>query len=121
MKQPLEIRFLGLSPSPAVEAAARQKAAALDRFCDTLMSCRVTIELQHKHQQQGRPFAVRIDVTLPGSELVVDRVENEDAHVALRDAFDNMTRQLQDVQRRERDARRLQPQAAGEPAPPPGD
>ena len=29
MKQPLELRFLGMEASPAVEAAARDKAAKL--------------------------------------------------------------------------------------------
>jgi ribosomal subunit interface protein len=96
MKQPPQVRFNGLEPSDAVEAAARTKAEKLDRFHPDIMSCRVTIELSHKHQQQGRPFAVRIDVTVPDLELTVDRVQDEDVYVALRDAFDDMTRQLDD-------------------------
>jgi ribosomal subunit interface protein len=100
MKQPLQVRFNGLEPSEAVEAAARTKAEKLDRFHPDIMSCRVTIELAHKHQQQGRPFAVRIDVTVPDRELTVDRVQDEDVYVALRDAFDDMTRQLDDSLRR---------------------
>jgi ribosomal subunit interface protein len=102
MKQPLQIRFIGMSPSDAVETAARKKAEKLERFASDIMSCRVTIEQAHKHQHQGRPFAVRLDLTLPERELSVDRVEHEDAYVALRDAFDNMTRQLEDVVRRRR-------------------
>ena len=100
MKQPLQIRFIGVEPSEAVETAARTKAEKLDRFRPDIMSCRVTIELAHKHQQQGRPFAVRVDVTVPDRELTVDRVQDEDVYVALRDAFDDMTRQLaESVQR----------------------
>jgi ribosome-associated translation inhibitor RaiA len=102
MKQPLEVRFLGMEPSEAVEAAAREKAAKLDLFCRDLMSCRVTIELLHKHKHQGQPFGVRIDVTLPGHELSVDRVQHEDVYVALRDAFDDMRRQVEDAVRRTR-------------------
>jgi ribosome-associated translation inhibitor RaiA len=66
------------------------------------MSCRVTIELAHKHKQQGHPYAVRIDVTMSGKELCVDRVQNEDVYVALRDAFDGMKRQIEDSARRAR-------------------
>jgi len=95
MKQPLDIRFLGMDASPALEAAAQEKAAKLDRVCPHVMACRVTIELEHKHKQQGRPIAVRIDVTVPGRELTVDRVQDEDAYVALREAFDDMQRQVQ--------------------------
>lgn len=100
MKQPLQVLFIGVEPSEAVEAAARAKAEKLDRFRPDIMSCRVTIELAHKHQQQGRPFAVRIAVTVPDRELTVDRAQDEDVYVALRDAFDDMTRQLaESVQR----------------------
>jgi ribosomal subunit interface protein len=102
MKQPLQIRFVGMEPSDAVEAAARRKADKLDRFRPDIMACRVTIELANKHQQQGRPFAVRVDVTVPDHELSVDRVHDEDVYVALREAFDDMKRQLEDSVRRVR-------------------
>lgn len=95
MKLPLQIRFLGLEPSEAVESAVRTKAEKLEQFCPDLMSCRVSIEQEAKHQHQGRPFAVRIDVTRTGRELSVDRVQDEDVYVALRDAFDAMRRQVE--------------------------
>lgn len=97
MKQPVEIRFLGMEASAAVEAAARKKVDKLDRFCTSIMTCRVSIEQAQKHQHQGRPFAVRVDVTLPGHELVVNRVHDEDVYIALREAFDDMKRQIEDV------------------------
>lgn len=96
MKQPLELRFIGMAPSEALDSAARAKAAKLDQFRPDIMACRVTIELADRHRQQGRTLAVRVHVSLPGQELSVDRVHDEDAYVALRDAFDDMKRQLQD-------------------------
>jgi ribosomal subunit interface protein len=99
MKQPLQIIFHGMEVSAAVEEAARTKAAHLDRFASDIMGCRVVVDLLQKHQHHGRPFGVRIDLTLPGHELVVDRVQHEDVYVALREAFDNMKRQLEDVVR----------------------
>jgi len=107
MKQPLEIRFIGMEPSDAVEAAARKKADKLDRFRPDIMACRVTIELAQKHRHQGRPFAVRVDVTVPDHELSVDRVHDEDVYVALREAFDDMKRQLEDSVRRVRGQEKL--------------
>jgi ribosomal subunit interface protein len=99
-----------MDASDAVESAAREKAHKLDHFSPDIMSCRVTIELEHKHRHQGRPFAVRIDLTLPGHELRVDRVEHEDVYVALRDAFDDMKRQLEEVVRRMRGHEKLHAQ-----------
>ncbi len=102
MKKPLELRFLGMEPSAALEAAARDKAGKLEHFCADVLSCSVTIEQFHKHQRHGRPYAVRIDVTVPGEELCVSRVQHEDAWIALRDAFNDMTRLLEDAVRRVR-------------------
>ena len=111
MKQPLQIRFLGLQPSEAVEAAVREKAARLDHVFPEIMACRVSIELAHKHQQQGRRYAVRVDATLPGHELVVDRVLDDDVYVALRNAFDDIKRRIEGFTERARE-RRVAPPAA---------
>lgn len=107
MKQPLQIRFQGMEPSEAIESAARKKAEKLDRFRPDIMSCRVAIELENRHQRQGKPFAVRIDLTVPDHELSVARVHDEDVYVALRDAFDDMQRQLEDSVRRVRGQEKL--------------
>ena len=61
---------------------------------------------------------MRIDVTVPGTELFATS-DNEpegahtDAYVALRDAFEDMRRQLEDYARRQRGdvKRHSQPQA----------
>ena len=104
MKQALDIRFIGLALSEAVATAARDKAAKLDQYFPDIMSCRVTVEQAHKHQNQGRAFAVRIDVTVPGRELVVNRAQDEDVYIALRDAFEAMRRQLDPKPERRRSA-----------------
>jgi ribosomal subunit interface protein len=100
MKQPLEMRFLGMEPSPAIESVAQRKAGKLDQFRPDIMTCRVTVELKDKHHHQGKCFAVRVDVTVSGHELSVGRVHDDDVYVALREAFDDMKRQLQDSVRR---------------------
>jgi ribosomal subunit interface protein len=100
MKQAPDIRFVGMEASDAVASAAREKAAKLELFCPEIMACHVVIEQPHRHRQQGRSFTVRLDLTLPGHELAVNRVEHEDVYVALRDAFDDMRRQVEDTMRR---------------------
>ncbi len=97
MKVPVQIVFHGLDRSDALEAAVRDKVAHLEHLSGDIMSCRVVVDLEQKHKHQGHPFGVRVDLTLPGRELVVDRVQHEDVYVALRDAFDAMKRQLQDA------------------------
>ena len=99
MKMPVQIQFHNMEPSEALEGSAREHVLKLEMLASDIMSCRVAIDLEQKHKQQGRPYGVRIDLTLPGHELVVNRVRNEDVYVALRDAFDGMKRQLEDLVR----------------------
>lgn len=99
MKLPLVIRFSGLDPSPAVEAAVRDRVAHLEHFATDLMSCHVTVEQQGRHQHQGHSYSVRLDLTLHGKEIAVTRQHDEDVYVALRDAVDAATRQLEDAVR----------------------
>jgi ribosomal subunit interface protein len=102
MKIPVHIQFHGMESSDALETSAREHADKLEAFAPDIMTCRVAIDLEQKHQHQGRPYGVRLDLTLPGHELVVNRVQHEDVYVALRDAFDSMKRQLEDLVRKRR-------------------
>lgn len=111
MRLPAQIIFHGMNRSEAIETAVREKVQHLERFCADITSCRVGLDvLPHPHHQ-GRLYGVRIDLTMSGHELVVDRVEAEDVHVAMRDAFDDMKRQLEDAVRRRRGFERKHPQA----------
>jgi cold shock CspA family protein/ribosome-associated translation inhibitor RaiA len=104
MKLPLQITFRGLPHSDAVEGNIREKAEKLDQFFPQIMSCRVVVESHHKHHHQGNLFHIRIDLTVPGHEIVVSRDRqkhqaHEDVYVAIRDAFDAARRQLEDYAR----------------------
>lgn len=102
MEIPIQITFHGLAHSPALEAAIRERAAKLDRFHPHVMSCRAVVEEVARHKNQGKEFAVRLDIKVAGGEVAVNRERNEDAFVAVRDAFDAARRQLEDLARRQR-------------------
>ena len=102
MQIPLQITIRDMPASAALEDHIREKAAKLELFYPPLMGCRVVIELPHKHKHQGKLFNVRIDLTVPGSEIVINRDQSEDIYVALRDAFDAAKRKLEDYGRRQR-------------------
>lgn len=104
MKLPLQITFRGLESSAAIEADIREKAAKLDRFSPDIMGCRVVVEARHKRHQEGNLYHVRVDLTVPGREIVTSRertlhLAHADAYVAVRDAFDEARRQLEDYER----------------------
>ena len=107
MQLPLQISFRQMEHSPALEATVREKAARLDTFASRIMSCRIVVEFAGKHHVYGNQYNVRIDITLPGGEVVATREPGEhkeykEIAIALRDAFDAAARQLEDHVRRQR-------------------
>ncbi len=106
MQLPLQITFRDIPHSDFIEADVRQKAAKLDQFYDKIMSCHVTVESPHNHHHQGNLYHVSIDLTVPGNELVINRLPRdhqayENAYVAIRDAFDAAKRKLQNFSRKQ--------------------
>jgi ribosomal subunit interface protein len=110
MKTPLQITFRDFERSDALETHIREKAEKLETYFEPIMSCRVVVEMPHQHKNQGKLFNVRIDIGVPGSEIVVNRHKHEDVYVALRDAFDAARRQLEDYGRRLRRETKVHPQ-----------
>ncbi len=102
MRLPLQVTFRNIPPSEAIEAHINEKASKLDRFHDRIMSCRVVVDSTQRRQHQGKLYGVRIDITVPRKELAVTREENEDVYIAIRDAFDAVSRRLEEHARRER-------------------
>ncbi len=102
MKLPIQITARNVSPSEAVKEAIFERAASLEQFSDRIMGCRVMVEAPHRHHHQGVQYNVRIDLTVPGAELVVKHQAHEDIYVAIRDAFNAARRQLEEYERRVR-------------------
>ena len=141
MEIPLKVTFRNMPPSKAVEASIHEKAGKLESFYDRIMSCRVIVEAPHRHHHKGKAYQVRIDITVPGSELVINRAPkrleaakllplkqsekdlserhepskhaaHEDVYVAIRDAFNAAGRRLQDYARRQSGAVKVHEPAA---------
>ena len=107
MQIPLQISFRNMDPSPAVEERIRKKAAKLERFHDRIIGCTVVVEAPHRHHHKGKLYSVRVDVSVPGKDVVVDRAKpsdhaHEDVYVAVRDAFNAVTRRLEEQARKMR-------------------
>jgi ribosomal subunit interface protein len=101
------ITYRGLESTPAIEGKVRERVERFDRYYQRLLGCRVMIESRHRHHHKGKLYHVRIELTVPGDQLVVSREPNdnhahEDAYVAIRDAFDAMERRLESFARRQR-------------------
>lgn len=95
----LNVTYRDFDKSEALEQAIRQRASKLEQLHPDIHRCQVTLELPHRHQQKGRHFHVKIEVTIPGKTLVASRDpeqqdDHSDAYIALHRAFEAMERQL---------------------------
>jgi len=101
MQLPLQITFRDVQPSPAIAEHVRRRTEKLDVIFERLTSCRVAIESPNRNGNLGgRHYHVRIDVTLPGAEIVAGRhhanVSDADCHVAIDRSFDEAARLIKD-------------------------
>ena len=78
MEVPMEISFHNMDKSPAVENLIYKKVGKLERVCDHIISCRVTVDQEQRRHRKGNVAQVRIDLRIPPShEIVVKRESRE--------------------------------------------
>jgi ribosomal subunit interface protein len=102
MRIPLQITARNFELPETFREDIRKRAENLDKYYDQIMKCRIMVEVPHHHRHEGALYNVRIDMTVPGAELVIKREPHKDINVAIRDAFDAARRKLEDFARRQR-------------------
>ena len=102
MAQP-QITYRGMPRSQAMDARIVELAARLDELNPRISRCHVVVVETDQHKHKGNLFKVHIDLHIPGYEIVTTHQASQDAYVAVTDAFDVATRQLEDTMRRRRE------------------
>ncbi len=121
----MQITFRNMESSENVKEWIRSEAGKLETFYKPIMGCRVAVEVPHRHKRKGAAYGVRIDLTLPGGEIVVKRAPTlahrlrqvretavskeaeldaprKNLRLAINQAFEAACRRLQDYARRQR-------------------
>lgn len=96
MKLPLTIAAHDFELTDPIEALIREKATKLEKFNGRVIGCNVTVQGPPKHHRNGGEIGVRIDLTVPGHEYVINQKASPDVNVAIRDAFDAARRKLEE-------------------------
>jgi ribosome-associated translation inhibitor RaiA len=117
MQVPLEVNFVGLPVTEALERSCRREALKLERYVPRIIGCRVVVAAPSRRRAQGNLHEVRIQIRMKRQTVAITRfpsvrARNESLSVALRDAFDKARRQLQDKIRVRRGAVKLHEAAA---------
>ena len=102
MDVPLQVTFRGMSPSEALRDRVRQHTDKLTTFHRHIMGCKVAITAPGHHHKHGQNFRVRVDVVVPGAELVIGSGADpayHDAYAAVDGVFKNAARVLREHQK----------------------
>jgi ribosome-associated translation inhibitor RaiA len=125
MTLPMQITLRNMKHSAEVENWVRAEAEKLETFYHRIIGCRVAIEVPHRHHRKGKPLHIRIDLILPGKEIVIKRepvanhrkpvsrevaasshapgkASHADLQLIIHDAFKSAGRRVQDFARRQR-------------------
>jgi ribosomal subunit interface protein len=96
MKLPLTIAAHDFELTEPLEALIREKATKLEKFNGRVIGCHVTVQGPPKRPRNGGAIEVRIDLTVPGHEYVINQKASPDVNLAVRDAFDAARRKLEE-------------------------
>ncbi len=121
---PLQITFRNMASSEVVKTWIQKEADKLNEYHGKITGCRVVVELPNRRRKAGNRYHVRVDLTVPGVEMVVKRqpnlralpgrvvkqaskrlevrVPHKDLRQAINDAFRAAQRQLHNYARRRR-------------------
>ena len=102
MQSPVQITFRDFPSSPALAAHIERRATKLESFSGRIVKCHVVIESPNRHSKHGPRYHVRIELVVPGKELVVTKTSadsKEDANAAVDDAFGDAERLLEEYAR----------------------
>ncbi|MBI3857502.1 MAG: HPF/RaiA family ribosome-associated protein [Planctomycetes bacterium] len=81
----------------------RERARKLGHFFGRVKECRVTVDGPGQHPLKGR-IRVRIYLSVPGSEIAINRQTGADLPLAIRESFDAADQRLEDYVRISRES-----------------
>lgn len=88
---PADVHF-----EPAESELIRHRVDGLPRLCRDIQSCAVDLSRRHGRPGDRTHYQVHIEVTLPGIQIGVIEPSGVDRYALLSDAFDAVTRRLQE-------------------------
>ena len=99
MQGPLEVSYRDLEPSDLIRNLVEEKFRKVERLYPDLTGCHIMIEQLNQRHQSGNLYHVRIDLFLPGKELVIsssahDKSARQDLYQTIVDAFETAHRRL---------------------------
>ena len=103
MPIPLKLVDHGKLLTDSLAEHIRERTDKLGHFFERVRQCRVTVDGPGQHPLRGR-IRVRIHLSVPGSEIAINRQTGADLAMAIRESFDAADQRLEDYVRLSRQA-----------------
>ncbi|MDA8432209.1 MAG: HPF/RaiA family ribosome-associated protein [Nitrospiraceae bacterium] len=108
METPLRVTYKNLGPQykESIEEEIGALSGKMEKFSPSILSCRVVVGMPHKRRHDGNLFRTTVTLNVPGRRIVVSRDRSlrrtyENIYVAVRHAFDDAVRQLEEYSLRQ--------------------
>ena len=103
----IQISVRGVELPEKAKERIQKHAEELGKLYPRMTSCKVVVESPTHRHKKGNLFYLRITISMPRKELVVNREpskrhSHEEIQVAIRDAFNEARRQLKDFVSKQR-------------------
>ena len=103
MQTPVEIAYRHCEPTEEMRAEIDAQLKRLEQFSDRITSCRVVVEAPQTRHRNGVSYKVNLFIAMPHHKDIAvnahDAPEREHARVAIREAFDEAIRQVEEAER----------------------
>jgi len=90
----LNINTKDFKLSEGIRNAISVSAHKLERVFPRIHSCHYTVEIPHKYHHKGGKFAARIEMSVPGKEIVIKTTSQDNLYRAIQSAGDRAKREL---------------------------
>jgi putative sigma-54 modulation protein len=96
MNNSLQVTFRHMPTSEPLQALAAEKLAKLKQHYPDALDCHVVIDCpNYPHHRKGQEMVVHVELTVARTHSrIVGEARHEDAYAAVRQAFDNIDRQV---------------------------
>ena len=106
MQTPAEIAYRHCEPTQEMRAEIQSQLARLETFGDRITSCRVVVEAPQTRHRNGVSYKITLFIALPQHKDVAvnahDAPERQHPLVAIREAFNEAIRQVEEAERQMR-------------------
>lgn len=98
MQIPLNITARDVRLPEGLEDLIRRRVDKLERYAgrDDIIGCRVAVEGPGERHQSGGPYKVRLDISVPGDEIVISNQQAEELRGAVDASFRAAERKVEE-------------------------